>query len=95
MRVKSVEKMMAVLPDRFDDDERRPRRDLAEYFHAVFLAVDETVPLGGIGWMAALDARAQAPDGRHDGFFRAALGRPAFLICGQAQITISNEDNRI
>ena len=35
--------VVAVLPDRFDHDERRVRRNLAEHLHAVLLAVDEPV----------------------------------------------------
>jgi hypothetical protein len=45
MRVETMKQMMAILPDRFDDQQRRIGRDVEEDFHAALLAVDESVLL--------------------------------------------------
>ena len=50
--------VMAVLPDGFDDDQRRIWRDVAEDLHAALLAVDEAVLFDGIVGMAAADFAA-------------------------------------
>ncbi len=95
MAVEAVQNVMAVLPDSLDHHQRRVGRDGAEDLHAAFLAIDEAVTLGGIASVAAADFAAQLPDSRHDGFFGARLCRPAFLVGGQAQISVRNQDDRI
>ena len=54
MRDKTVQDVMAVLPDRFGDDERCVDRDFPEHFHPIFLAVDETVLFFGIEGVGTL-----------------------------------------
>jgi len=82
--------VMAILPDGFHHHQRRAGRNAAEHFHSALLAIDETVTFGGIAGVAAFDGVAQPPDGACDGFFDARLGRPAFLVGGQAQIAVGN-----
>ena len=82
---------MAVLPDRFDDDERGGARDVAKNLHAVFLAVDEAVLLGGIERMGALYSVSGATDGCDDGCLDGFLSGPALLIGGQTQIAAGDE----
>src|SRR5437016_181289 len=88
MRIQAMEQVMAVLPYRFDDHERSIARDLAEHFHAVFLAVDETVLLLRIVWMTAFHLTAFALDSTSDSGLGALLRRPALLICGQSQVAV-------
>jgi hypothetical protein len=95
MAVEAVQDVMAILPDRLDHHQRRAGRDAAEHFHAALLAIDEAVTFGGVAGVAAFDRAAQPPDGAHDGFLGARLGRPAFLVGGQAQIAVRNQDDRI
>src|SRR5262249_51122132 len=44
--IETVQKMMAILPDRLDHHQRRILRDIAKNFHTALLAVDEAVLLG-------------------------------------------------
>ena len=80
MRIQPVQHMMTVLPDGLHHHQRRGARDIAKNLHAVLLAVDEAVLLGGIEWMAAPHLAAGSADGRHDGCFHAFLRRPAFWL---------------
>ena len=88
MRVEPVQHVMAVLPDGFHHHQRRVRRDLAKHFHAVLLAVDESVLLLGIVGMAAAYFTPFAADGIHDGLFGLRLRGPAFLVGGKTQIPV-------
>ena len=88
MAVETVKDVMAVLPHRLDDYQRRAGRDAAKYFHSNFLAIDETMTLGGIVGVAALHVAAQPSDGSRDRLLGARLGRPALLVGGEAQISI-------
>src|ERR1700681_3937670 len=87
--------MMTILPDRFDDDQRRGGRNVAKDLHAVLLAVDETVLLGGVVGVTALDVAARASDGGHDGGLDAFLGGPTLAIGGEPQIPICDYNDRI
>ena len=58
MRDQAGEDVMAVLPDRLGDDERRVGGNVAEDFHAVLLAVDEAVAFLLVEGMGALDRAA-------------------------------------
>ena len=95
MREEPVQHVMAVLPDGFDHHQRRVRRDVAEHLHAVFLAVDEAVALGGVEGMPAADIVSRAANCRHDGCFHALLCRPALLVRGQAQIATGDKNDGI
>ena len=77
VRVEPVQNVMAVLPDRLHHHQRRIRRKSAEHFHAVLLAVDESVLLYGVAGMPAAYLTAFAADGLHDSLFRLGLRRPA------------------
>jgi len=90
MAVETVKDVMAVLPHRLDDHQRRAGRDAAKYVHTDFLAIDEAMTLGGIVGVAALDVATQLPDGSRDSLFGARLGRPALLVGGKAQISACN-----
>ena len=58
MRDQPVQDMMAVLPDRLGDNQRRFGVNLAKDLHAVLLAVNKAVLLDRVVRMAALDGRA-------------------------------------
>ena len=72
--------MMAVLPNRFDNNEGRLRRQCAEHFHPVLLAIDKPVSLDGIALVSPANVAALSADGIHDGFFGLSLRRPALLV---------------
>ena len=93
MRIEAGENVVGVLPDGFDDDERRFGRQFAEHLHAVLLAVDEAVAFDGVAGVAAAHLASFVPDGSHDGLFGLRLGRPADLIGGGAQISAGNDDD--
>ena len=86
---------MAVLPDRFRDDQRRVPGDVPEHFHAVFLAVDEPVPLFRVERMRALDVAARAFDGRDDLRLHGGLRLLAFLVGGEPQVSVGDEVNGV
>ncbi len=83
--------MMAVLPDRFGDDERRVGGDVAEDFHAVLLAVDEAVAFVLVERMGALDRAAFLVDGGDEVPFQGFLGGLTFLVGGGAEIAAGDE----
>src|SRR5260370_2923624 len=87
--------MMTILPHRFDNNERRRARDIAEDLHAILLAVDEAVLLRGIERMTALLLAARAANGVRDGRFDALLRGPTFLIGGEPQIPVCDENDSI
>ncbi len=89
------ENMMAVLPDRFDHDQRRAGRNLAEHLHSVLLAIDKSVTLGRVVRMAPFDLAALAPDRGHDALFSALLCLPALLVGRQPQISACYNDHFI
>ena len=80
MGEQAVQNMMAVLPDRLHHHQRRIRRQLAEDFHAVLLAVDESVLLHRVAGMPAAYVAAFAADGVHHSLFGLRLRRPALLV---------------
>jgi hypothetical protein len=90
MSEKAGQNVMAILPDRLDHHQRRGGRDAAEHFHSALLAIDKAVAFGRVAGMTAFDGATQLPDGAHDGFFGARLGRPTFLVGSQAQIAARN-----
>ena len=82
---------MAVLPDTFGDDERGIGIELAKYFHAHLLRIDETMLLLFVERMGADDVptfgfESFAEDGFHFGLFG-----PAFLVCGKTKVAIGEE----
>ena len=91
MRGEPVQHVMTVLPDRFDNNERRGSWDVAENFHAVFLTVYKAVPLGRIERMTPLHLVSASPDGFDNGCLHGLLSRPTFLIGGQTQIATGDE----
>ena len=80
MRVQAVQNMMAVLPDRLHHHQGRIRRQPAEDFHSVLLAVDESVLLYGVAGMPAAYVTAFAADGIDHSLFGLCLRRPAPLV---------------
>src|SRR5271166_2929849 len=84
--------MMTVLPDRFHHHQRRIRRQPAEYFHSVLLAVDKSMLLHGVAGMPAAYVTAFAADGLHDGLFSLGLRLPAHLVGRQTQIPARNHN---
>ena len=93
MGVEAVQKVMTVLPDRFDDDEGRIRRNRAEDLHAALLTIDKAVLFCGIAGMASPSLKSFGANGGHDGLFGARLGGPASLIGSQSQIAVSDQDD--
>ena len=85
--------VMAVLPDGLDHDQRRIGGNLPEDFHAVPLAVDESVPLFGVDWMAAADFAPKPTNPLGYGFFDGFLGRPAELIGRRTQVAAGDENH--
>src|SRR4029077_18147259 len=92
MGVEAVQKMMAVLPDRFHYYEGSMLGNISEDLHAALLAVDEAVLLDQIVRVASPDLEAFAADSGHDGPFGAQLRRPALLVGGESQIAVGDQD---
>ena len=63
----------------------------AEHFQAVFLTVDEAVPLLFVEGMAAPDGPALTLDGRDDLRLHRRLRGLAFLVRGLAEVAVGNE----
>src|SRR4029077_3432579 len=80
--------MLAVLPHRFDDDQRRLGWDRAKYLDPPLLAVDEAMLLH---WVVLVRPAHLVPQGanrsRH-GVLHLRLHGPTFLIRGQTQIPV-------
>ena len=83
---------MTVLPDGLDDDEGSIRRNLPEDFDAVPLAIDESVPLVRVDWVAAADFVPSLRTRLGYGFFDGVLGRPAELIGRRTQVAAGDEN---
>src|SRR5260370_41894368 len=94
MRVEPVRPMVAILPNGLQHYQRSCGWDLPKNFHSALLALDEAVLLYRIVGMAAFHFEPFAADGIHDGLFGARLGRPAFLIRGEAQVAVGDHDDR-
>ena len=85
------QEVVAVLPDGFGDDERRVCWNVTEDLHAVFLAIDETVFLGGVHGMGALDFAAERFHGRKDLRLHRGLRGLTFLVGGEAKVTVGDK----
>ena len=85
--------VVAILPDRFHNHQRRIRRNLAEYLHSVILAVDETVPLNRIDGVPAPHGISLAANGTRHRFLHLRLRGPAVLVGGEPQVSTSNQDD--
>src|ERR1019366_8835832 len=66
--------------------QRRIRRQPAENFHSVLLAIDESMLLDGVAGIPAAHLTALAADGIHDSLFGLGLRGPALLVGGEPQI---------
>jgi len=91
MGAKAGEDVVAVLPDGLGDDEGRVGGDVAEDFHAVLLAVDETVAFLFVEGVGAPDGKAFAFDGGDEAFFHGVLGGLAGLVGGGAEVAAGDE----
>jgi hypothetical protein len=81
MAEEPMQNMVAILPDGLDYNQRGLFRNLAEHFHAVLLAVYESVASFGITGMAAAHFAPFSTDGIRDRLFYALLSGPTPLIC--------------
>ena len=88
MSVEAVQQVVAVLPHRFYDHERRVPRDVAEDFHAALLGVDEAVVFLRIDFVAANDFASPSRDGGGDGLLGLELSGPACLVGRNTKIAI-------
>ena len=86
MRNQPMQHVMTVLPDRFHYNQRRAPRDVAKNLHAIFLAVNESVALGGIEWMPPLHLASSSANGCDNRRLYRLLSRPALLVGRQTQI---------
>ena len=93
MGEKTLKEMVTVLPDCLCYDNRCIFRDVAENFHAVLLAVDETVTFLGIESMAAPDLASLLFNGLDQQGFHGLLRLLAFLVGGGAKIAIGDKDD--
>jgi hypothetical protein len=84
----TVRKMMRILPDGFGDDQRSIRIDLGKDFHSFFLGGDEAVLFGFLEGMGADQLVPGGGEGGGEGFLHLCLGRPAFLVGGEAEVTV-------
>ena len=74
------QQMLAVLPDTFDDDQRRLGVERAENFQAHFLRIDETVAPGFVVGMGPDASPAFGLESASHDLFHSRLFRPAFLV---------------
>jgi len=89
----AMQDVMAVLPNRFGDYERRRGRNILEDRHAIFLRIDETVLFRGIKRMAALDSKAKTVDRFGDGGFHSGLRRPTHPVGGKTKIATCDQNH--
>ena len=78
--------VVAVLPDRVDDDQRRVDRDRLEHLDPVPLAVDETVALARVERVGAVHRPAEAVDRGFEGRLELLLCRPARDVRARPQV---------
>jgi hypothetical protein len=83
--------MVAVLPDRFGDDQRCAWIEVAEDFHAHFLRINETVVFAGIETVGADEFPSFALDGLGQQSFHFGLDWPALLVGGKAEVATGHE----
>ena len=80
------EHVVAVLPDRLDDDERGIRRQRLEHLDARALAVDEAVSGHRVDAVAAFDRPAESLDGGREVGLEPLLRRPALHVGAEAEV---------
>ncbi len=93
VRDETGQEVVRILPDGLGDDQRRASIDMGEDLHAFFLRCDEAVALRLLEGMCAHEL---VPEVRHRGgelLFHRGLGRPAFLVGGEAQVAIGDEQD--
>ncbi len=86
MGIEAVKHVMAVLPDRLGDDQRRGGREGAEHLHALLLAGDEAVAGGFVHRMAAADFKSLGAHGEHHLLLHGVLRGPAHRVRREAQV---------
>ena len=93
MMLQPGEYVVAVLPDRFGDNDRSIRMDLHKNIHAHALVIDEAM-------LQILAVRVRAPQPEALGaqgigqlFLHLCLGCPADLIGGLAQVAAGDQQN--
>jgi hypothetical protein len=91
MGEQTSEKVMAVLPNAFGDDEWGIGIELAKDFHPHLLGIDETMLLLFVERMSADDIPAFGFEGFGEDGFHFGLFRPAFLVCGKTKIAIGEK----
>ncbi len=88
---KPRQEVLAVLPDRFGDDERRIGIELAENRQAHLLRIDEAMLFGRVEPMRANDLPAFGSQRLRELVLHFRLCRPAFLVGGEPQIAIGHQ----
>src|SRR2546421_11711880 len=86
---------MAVLPRGFHHDQGRSCGDAAKYFHAILLAIDESVALLRVARMPAAHVVSGAAYSIDDGLFRTRLRGPAHSVGGKAQVPVRDQNYRV
>ena len=93
MSIKAGQHMLAILPDRFGDDQRTRRIQLAEDRQPRFLRVDEPMLFRLVVRMASDYTPAFALQSSAQGGLHPGLLGPAFLIRRKTQIAIRDQIN--
>ena len=92
MIAQSGQHVVAVLPDRFCNDETGVGMNGLEDVHAHTLAGNESVLFMGIVGVTALDGNAFCRKCLDDALFHIVLGGPALLVSGQAQVPAGDQN---
>ncbi len=85
------QEVLAVLPDRFGDDQRLMGIELAKNLQAHLLRIDEAMLFGRVERMRANDLPAFGAQRLREFVLHFRLFRPAFLVGGEPQIAIGHE----
>ncbi len=93
MMLQSGEHVVAVLPDRFRNNDGRIRMDLREDVHAHALTGNKAVSQILVVRVRPAQCKALGPQCIRELLFHLGLCRPADLICGLAQIPAGDQQN--
>ena len=91
MRGQAGEHVVGVLPDCLGNNEGGLGIKVAENFHPLTLAGNESVPGSLVQRMSTHDFKALRPDRLPQDRLHRLLGRPADLVCGQSKIATGDE----
>ena len=93
MRKQAMEQMMAVLPNRFRNDQRRLRVHAPKHLHTHLLRINEAVSLAFVELMGPHYCPPLRFQSRFQHAFHLLLLRPTFLVRRQTQVTVGHQIN--